>query len=487
MIEQIPKGAKRRLIKIEVNFISHVKEGATGEVVIIKSADTTNNNWIIKVPIEKIDEERRVVYGIVYAPNEVDSHGDYADEETIRDACYNFMKSGRIQNIDQQHSGEPVPAFVAENWIVRPGDSLFPDKVGAWAQGHKIEDPEYFKKFKTGELKAFSISGTAEVIELEKANLDLDTIPLEEDAPWDWDWARDGNAIIEKYGWKGLAAVCLYVDREYETENKEDGLPAVKEAYYFPVAKIKEGKLKLFWRGLVAARVRVQQSNLPRETKEEVLDKIKHLYKRFDADFEKSEGIIKWLAKALGLIKKDSAPDQPEPMPETLKEYINEEQTDKRVQEIIWSYLTLVRHLVLERPADWQIKLDSFTDEFKRLIQESTGQEVTKMTEINELVSSITEIKEEIKQIKEKVAEIEKAKEVAQQAPPEPAVNPEIQQTVADLSKLVDMLAAETKNINERLTGIEKIRQQSRQIEDTEITKENTKKSVFTGLLFPRQ
>lgn len=120
------------------------------------------------------------------------------------------------------------------------------------------------------------------VIDFVTGKVSLDNIPLDEESAWDWDWNKDADAIIERYGWRGLAAICAYVDRGYKTDKKEDGLPAVKAAYYFPLAKIGgDGRLKLYWRACVAALGRLRTSKLPVEAKRSAYNVIKRCYKRF--------------------------------------------------------------------------------------------------------------------------------------------------------------------------------------------------------------
>ncbi|MHC1578112.1 MAG: XkdF-like putative serine protease domain-containing protein, partial [Candidatus Methanospirareceae archaeon] len=196
-----------------------------------------------------------------------------------------------------------------ESWLTRKGDPLFPDKPeGSWAVGIKIEDENLWEECKAGKLTGLSLAGVSKVEYLEKEEdevdetfvrkvlralgvlrqkmekeetgiekeaVSLDSLPLEREKAWDWDWARDGDRIIKRYGWKGLASICLYVDKDYPAREKEDGLPKAKAAYKFPVAKIdSDGRLKVFWRGVVAARVRTQTSKLPNDVKESVLNRI---------------------------------------------------------------------------------------------------------------------------------------------------------------------------------------------------------------------
>lgn len=149
------------LRNIVVEFISLVKKGANLRTVIYKSADESPMAW--QVPIAKYDEEKGVVYGIVYAPDDTDSQGDHATAGEIEKASFAFMKSTNARQIDKNHSSNPEQAFVAESWIVKDHDSLFPDEnIGAWAVGIKLESDELKKQVKDGDIEGLSMAGTAD-------------------------------------------------------------------------------------------------------------------------------------------------------------------------------------------------------------------------------------------------------------------------------------------------------------------------------------
>ncbi|AIR80147.1 hypothetical protein CFV33872_08445 [Campylobacter fetus subsp. venerealis CCUG 33872] len=150
----------KRLSEIEITHISLVKEGANGKSVIYKSKEGANYQRSIK--IAKSDEEKGIIYGIVYSPDEVDTQGDSASAIEIEKAAYGFMKSLNINNVDKNHDFKPEGAFVCESWIVKSGDPLFGDqKVGSWAVGIKLESDELRDAVKKGDLKALSMAGTA--------------------------------------------------------------------------------------------------------------------------------------------------------------------------------------------------------------------------------------------------------------------------------------------------------------------------------------
>ena len=157
--------SKRRLSDIAISHISLVKAGANGKTIIYKSkeASPTYNK---EIKVAKYDEEKGIVYGIVYAPDEEDSQGDSATASEIEKAAYAFMKERNTLNVDKNHDFKNVDAYVCESYIVRKGDELFPENEKAWAVGIKIENEELKTLVKKGELAGLSMAGSAKVEEI---------------------------------------------------------------------------------------------------------------------------------------------------------------------------------------------------------------------------------------------------------------------------------------------------------------------------------
>ena len=148
------------LTNLSVSFISLVRLPATGKPLTLKGAGQRAE----AVRIVKSDDDRMVAYGIVYAPDQVDSHGDTADAATIRRAAYEFMREGRARNVDREHSFTPEMAYVAESWLTRADDPLFPEEPeGSWAVGIQIGDPDTWKDLKSGAIAGISLAGIARV------------------------------------------------------------------------------------------------------------------------------------------------------------------------------------------------------------------------------------------------------------------------------------------------------------------------------------
>lgn len=140
---------------LKVSLISLVKAGANKKTIIYK-----NENFceMLRVDFKKQDDEG-VVYGIVYAPDEVDTQGDFANADTIKKAAYAFMKNTDLNCVDVNHDFNRVDAYICESWIVKSKDEFF-DEVGAWAVGIKLDDEKLKEMVKSGEITGLSMYGT---------------------------------------------------------------------------------------------------------------------------------------------------------------------------------------------------------------------------------------------------------------------------------------------------------------------------------------
>jgi hypothetical protein len=150
---------------MQVDFISLVSKGANGKHVIWKSGEgKPEGAEIFETSLKKItkSDEKRVVYGIVYSPDQVDTQGEFAGKAEIEKAAYSFMKGLRLLNVDAQHDFDPKAAYVAESWLVKGVDSLFPNEPeGSWAVGIRVEDDALWNNVKKGELAGLSMAGYA--------------------------------------------------------------------------------------------------------------------------------------------------------------------------------------------------------------------------------------------------------------------------------------------------------------------------------------
>ena len=237
----------RMLLDLDIEYISLVREPANRKKRLVLKSVGEKAKVDFYVPFQKSNDEDMIVYGVVYSPGEVDAQGDFTTEEEIKKAAWNFMKSGRVWNVDVEHTEKRVPAYVAESWLSKGGDPLFPDEpANTWIVGVKVEDEGLWTDIKKGKYQGFSMAGVAKVQEVEKsgdtyyvsrAKTDWPIAPS--DTPWDPEAAKD--RILQKGGWE-LLAQCVAV---IEFKRGEKGLPEAKSRYSFPFCDVVNGKVMI--------------------------------------------------------------------------------------------------------------------------------------------------------------------------------------------------------------------------------------------------
>lgn len=144
--------------KLKVEYISLVDSPANRKGIVYKSENIFQKHFEIR----KTDEEKRIVYGIVYSPNELDTQNMFTDGKVIEEAAHNFLKSGNTNKVDNQHNLIADVGFICESWITKEKDSVFENEPeGSWAVGIKIISNEMWEKVKSSEIKGISLYGTA--------------------------------------------------------------------------------------------------------------------------------------------------------------------------------------------------------------------------------------------------------------------------------------------------------------------------------------
>ncbi|WP_095021918.1 XkdF-like putative serine protease domain-containing protein [Bacillus thuringiensis] len=158
---------KRKLKNLQVSHVSFVESGANQrKFFLTKSEEQPNFEKPVKV-IKSDDEEKRLVYGIVYEPDTLDAHGDFTDSETIEKAAHEFML--KYRQIDKNHDfvagvGEVVESYIAPADMELNGE---PVKKGTWILTTKA-DEETWEAVKKGEFQGYSLAGVAETEVIEE-------------------------------------------------------------------------------------------------------------------------------------------------------------------------------------------------------------------------------------------------------------------------------------------------------------------------------
>jgi len=117
----------------------------------IQKSDTQYN-----MQLQKADKQHQIVYGVVYEPNAIDTHGETINEEAVLRMAWDFISEGKYTKIDVQHTFKESGCVVVESFIARDGDPDFP--VGSWVLGVKCPY-EIWKSVLSGDLNGFSLGG----------------------------------------------------------------------------------------------------------------------------------------------------------------------------------------------------------------------------------------------------------------------------------------------------------------------------------------
>jgi hypothetical protein len=107
------------------------------------------------VAIKSVNEDRQIVFGVVYSPNVIDTWGEMMLPSDVELMAYRFMETVKLsKSIDHQHDEKPTTSFPVESFIARKGDPDYPE--GAWVLGVKIVDAELWRDVKSGKINGFS-------------------------------------------------------------------------------------------------------------------------------------------------------------------------------------------------------------------------------------------------------------------------------------------------------------------------------------------
>ena len=158
--------------------ISLVKTPATEETFIAMSAQEE------MIKMAKINEEQRVVMGLVLQPEQLILRQDPESGEkfnivfsadTIKELSHNFFKSGFQLNSKLEHNSPIKDVTFVESWIVENSDidksanfgMNFPK--GSWIATMKVDNDDIWNNYvKTGEVEGFSVDA---MVDLEEINL----------------------------------------------------------------------------------------------------------------------------------------------------------------------------------------------------------------------------------------------------------------------------------------------------------------------------
>lgn len=107
--------------------------------------------------ILKLDDSKRIVYGVFLVPDKFDRQGDKVIMEDVEKVAHGFLKDYRA--VDEMHEKQTTDADVVESAIAQEDMTYFGKSItkGTWFGAIRINTDEVWDKVKSGEYKAFSV------------------------------------------------------------------------------------------------------------------------------------------------------------------------------------------------------------------------------------------------------------------------------------------------------------------------------------------
>jgi hypothetical protein len=114
-----------------------------------------NETSVVSFSVSKLDESRRLIFGVVYEPNRIDGKGFFMEPEEVEKMAHRFMKLNLSKSIDTQHDNIPNGSYPVQSFIAREGDPDYAE--GSWVLGVKVVDEAIWNDIVDGKLNAFSM------------------------------------------------------------------------------------------------------------------------------------------------------------------------------------------------------------------------------------------------------------------------------------------------------------------------------------------
>ncbi|WP_129596023.1 XkdF-like putative serine protease domain-containing protein [Anaerophilus nitritogenes] len=155
----------REIVDAKITHVSFVKKGANGKDFLIMKSDDQEPTLEKETPILKVQDDKKLVTGIVYEPDTVDSQNEFMKADAIEKAAHKFMEDYR--NIDKNHTFNNENVSVVESFVTK-GDTKIGDtsiKKGTWVMTTKVNDDKLWEDVKKGNIKGYSMGGVGKKIE----------------------------------------------------------------------------------------------------------------------------------------------------------------------------------------------------------------------------------------------------------------------------------------------------------------------------------
>lgn len=148
------------VLQSQSSFKSEEPEPEPGGTVKIEEDE---NSTQLEVKFASMDEEKRLVYGVVLEADEVDYHEDTITAAEVEKAAHKFMRTPMV--IGDGHV-KKAKAFPVESFIYSP-EVLKDVKEGSWVMAIKVQSDSIWEGIKSGDYTGLSIGAMVKRTELE--------------------------------------------------------------------------------------------------------------------------------------------------------------------------------------------------------------------------------------------------------------------------------------------------------------------------------
>jgi hypothetical protein len=157
----LPTGLKDRL-KGGKGSVAKVCDPDCSQCGVCSCAGDGSELTVRLLPVEKAKEDKRIVFGIVLEPGEVDAHGDTISEEVISKAAHGWLATSQDRGV--QHTKivnskiEIFESYISPVALKIGGQKV---KAGSWLLMYHVLDDDLWSDIKKGKFTGFSIGGFA--------------------------------------------------------------------------------------------------------------------------------------------------------------------------------------------------------------------------------------------------------------------------------------------------------------------------------------
>jgi len=217
-------GKAKQLKNANITYVSFCARPVNGKSFLItKSGENVELEKDIQI-ISKSEDEKQLVYGVVYEPDSLDKQEHFAKAEDIERMAHSFMTNGGA--IDLQHNLVKGFGTVVESYIAPCEMNLGEQSVikGSWVLVVKATN-EIWQLVKSGDIDGFSMFGTSQAVEVEiepkKKSLAKSLLPFKKANKQETAIGKAFGEVIKESNFTTVENAKISLKKHYELQEKE--------------------------------------------------------------------------------------------------------------------------------------------------------------------------------------------------------------------------------------------------------------------------